>query len=444
MRDILLSLILAGGLGIALRRPDIGALLWAWVSIMNPHTLTYGFARGLPWAQMVALVMFFAFLTVPRRRYGLPWSGGLVLMFLLVGWMTLTSVFSINPSDQVWDRWVFVMKIFLMLFISLAVLRGRTDIERLIWVVTLSLAFYGVKGGIWTVLTGGASRIWGPPGGMIAGNNELGVALILVMPLLYYLFATSSHKWVRRGLIATMVLTTFGILGTQSRGALLSLVTMAFLLGLKSKHPWRASLSLAMLVMLAITFMPDSWSNRMDTIGEYQADGSAMSRLWTWQTLWNLAVDRPLVGGGFRSDSEIVFQLYSPVEGRGQFGEVFVAHSIYFQALGEHGFPGFLLYVGIGIWTWFAGGRLAQQTEGDPEFGSWVPLLMRMCQTSIAGFAAGGAFLSLMNLDVPFYIPAVVMLTQATVKARRAAAPVPGPIAARGAPAGQTPQKAIP
>lgn len=420
MRDILLTLVLSGLLGVSLRRPDIGVLLWTWVSTMNPHTLTFGFARSLPWAQLIAGVSIIAFLTTPARRHGLPRSTGLVVMVLLLVWMSVTSLFSINPWSDVQERWIFVMKIFVMLFLTLAVLRGRTDIERLLWVIVLSLAFFGVKGGVWTILTGGGGRVWGPPGGMLADNNSLGVGLVTVLPWMYYLFVISERRWVKLALGASLAFTAFAILGTQSRGALLALLVMAFVLGLKGKNPWRSSIALAVLVAIAIAFMPDSWTNRMDTIQGYQADTSAMSRLWTWQTLWNLAIDRPLVGGGFRSDSAIVFSLYSPVEGREIYSQdVYVAHSIYFQALGEHGFPGLFLYLTLGFWTWFAAARLSRQTEGDLEFGSWVPLLMRMCQTALIGFAVGGAFLSLMNFDVPYYIPAIVLLTQATVNAAR-------------------------
>lgn len=423
MRDLIFSLVLGGALAFALRRPDVGVYLWTWLSTMNPHTFTYGFARSLPWAQVIAIVTFIAFLTTPSRRHGLPRSAGLVLMVLLVAWMCVTSLFSINPPADVTERWIFVMKIFVMLFLTLAVLRGRTDIERLIWIIVISLAVFGIKGGVWTVLTGGGGRVWGPPGGMLADNNSLGVGLVTVLPWMYYLFAITGRRWLKLGLGLGLVFTAFAILGTQSRGALLSLLAMAFLLGLKGKNPWRSSIALAALVVLAIAFMPDSWTARMDTIQGYQADTSAMSRLWTWQTLWNLAVDRPLVGGGFRSDSAIVFSLYSPIEGREIYSQdVYVAHSIYFQALGEHGFPGLFLYLALGVWTWVAAARLSKQTVGDPEFGSWVPLLMRMCQTGLVGFAVGGAFLSLMNLDLPYYIPAIVLLTQATVKASRSTA----------------------
>ena len=51
----------------------------------------------------------------------------------------------------------------------------------------------------------------------------------------------------------------------------------------------RFTLGLVVVLALAIAFMPDSWTSRMETIGTYQEDTSAQSRLWVWNTLWNVA-----------------------------------------------------------------------------------------------------------------------------------------------------------
>jgi probable O-glycosylation ligase (exosortase A-associated) len=427
VRDVVLALLMAVLLPIALRRPDVGAYLWAWVSLMNPHQLTFGFARSLPWAAAVAGVTLLGTVFYKDRK-PMPVNGGTVLLLMLMAWMTLTSFFALNDHALVWDRWIFVMKSFVMLLVTFMLLRGRTDIERLIWVVVVSVGFFGVKGGIWTVLTGGSGRVWGPPGGMLAGNNELAVGLVLLLPFMYYLRETASRRWVKLILFWSMVFASFAILGSQSRGALLSVLAMAFMLGLKGKYPVRTSLGLGLLVVLVIAFMPDSWTQRMDTIQTYQADTSAMSRIWTWTTLWNAAVDRPLVGAGLQADNLRVFAKYAPVDGYEVFqGKVFVAHSIYFQALGEHGFPGLALYLGIGLWIWFAAGRLARTARTESEFASWVPLLMWMCQVSLIGFAVGGAFLSLMLLDLPYYILGVVVLTHATVHEHRRRRPLGRP-----------------
>ena len=432
MRDILLTVFIAGLLPFVLRRPEIGAYLWVWLGMMNPHKLTYGFAHSLPFAQIVAILTMVGFV-FSRNKKPLPINGGVLLLLLLFAWMTVTSAFSINDTTAVWDRWLFVLKIFLMLVITLMLLRGRQQIDWLVWVIVISIGFFGVKGGVWTLATGGGGRVWGPPGGMLEDNNSLAIGLVMILPLMFYLQQTTPRRWVKRGLVACMVFVAFSILGSQSRGALLAVLAMAFALGLKSSRPVRFSLGLLALIVMALAFMPDSWTQRMDTIQEYNADSSAMSRIYTWQTLWNLALSRPLVGAGFGADNLGVFLQYAPTDSRFDLfqGRVWVAHSIYLQALGEHGFPGLLLFLALGLWLWRAAGKTAKQAAAHPELASWVPLLMRMCQVSTLGFAVGGAFLSLMNLDVPYYLLGIVILARATLqdplKPRRSAFVHPGP-----------------
>lgn len=421
MRDIALTLVLALLLLRTLRRAETGAYLWAWLSLMNPHRMTWGFAGGIPFAQLAAGFTFIGLL-FSRDRRPPPMSGGIVLMLMLWGWMTVTSIFSINPSDLVWERWVFMTKIFVMLLVTLMLVHSRQRMEILIWTVVGSIFFFSVKGGVFTILTGGNFRVWGPPGGMLEGNNPLAVATLIVMPLAYYLYTTLHSFWLRRGMGACMVLSGISVLGSQSRGALVALLAMAMVFGLKSKHPVRFSLGIVVMLVIGIAFMPAAWTARMDTIQDYQGDTSALSRIYTWTTLWNMAVDRPLVGVGFRSEVLETFQKYVPNDPKyvGLFeGKSWVSHSIYFEAMGEHGFVGLFLFVGMYGWVWFAGGRLAKRASTMPEFQDWMPTLLRMCQVGVVAYAAGGAFLSLMKLDLPLYLLAFVtmckvMLDQAT------------------------------
>ena len=136
--------------------------------------------------------------------------------------------------------------------------------------------------------------------------------------------------------------------------------------------------------------------------------------------MWNAAVDRPLVGAGLEADNPEVFARYAPRDAEFAVfaGRVYVAHSIYLQMLGEQGFVGLGLFLLLGWLTWRTASRLARQMKDDDEFGAWMPLLMRMVQVSIVGFAVGGAFLSLAYFDVPYYFVAFVVLCDALVRAR--------------------------
>lgn len=428
MRDIALTTVVALLLLMVFKHPVVGAYVWAWLSLMNPHKLTFGFAFNLPFAQATAVVTLLALLFT-RKRQPLPINSMVVVQMLLLGWMTLTSFFAIAPVDAVFSRWLFVLKINVMLWVTWMLVCDGKQLRVLIWVVTLSVAYFGIKGGVWTVLTGGGGRVWGPPGGMLSDNNALAVGLVVLMPMLYYLRQTEPRAWLRHGLTVAMAACAFSILGSQSRGALLGLLAMAFFLGLKSKHPVRTSLALVVLGVVAVGFMPESWTSRMDTINAYQSDNSAMSRIWTWHTLWNAAVDRPFVGAGFLADNREVFARYAPTdEIYKQFqGHVFVAHSIYFQMLGEHGFVGLGLFMLLGLLTWRTAARVARQARNDEEFGPWLPLLMRMVQVSLVGFAAGGAFLSVAYVDLPYMIIGFVVLGDALVKRRQRQGPAATP-----------------
>jgi probable O-glycosylation ligase (exosortase A-associated) len=433
MRDIALSLVIFGLLPFVFKYPVLGAYLWAWVSMMNPQKMTYGFAYDMPFAMIIAVVTLLNFLFT-KKKFPLPRDAIVIVYFALLAWMTVTCFFAMAPAASVFDRWLFVMKTHVMLFVTLMLVRERKHLVWLVWVVTLSVVFFGIKGGVWTVLTGGGGRVWGPPGGMLQGNNELAVALVMLMPFLYYLQGSVTQRWGRYLIAFFMVATAFAILGSQSRGALLALVAMLFFLGLKGKHPVRTSVVMLALGALVIGFMPESWTARMDTIDAYQQDSSAMSRVWAWKTMYAAALDRPIVGVGFGADSAAVYSDYAPQTAEFQQfeGRVFVAHSIYFQMLGEHGFVGLGLFLLLGLTTWWTAGRLARKTRDDPEFGPWMPLLMRMTQVSLIGYAVGGAFLSLAYLDLPYYIVGYVVICDALVRQRAraltgqpAAAPAP-------------------
>ena len=257
MRDILVSLVIIYLLLRTLRNVEYGAYLWTWLSLMNPHRLAYGFATTLPWAQLTAVFTFMA-MVFSRERKPLPLNGGVVALILLWLWMTLTAVTSINPSDIVWERWIFVSKINLMLLVTLMLLRGRQQIDRLVWIVALSVGFFGIKGGAFTIGTGGAYRVWGPPGSMLEENNALAVGLIIVLPLFYYLRETVADRRLRPFLLVAMLLMVASVLGSQSRGALVALVAMGMFLGFKSKHPVRFSLVAVLVLVVGIQFMPDA------------------------------------------------------------------------------------------------------------------------------------------------------------------------------------------
>jgi probable O-glycosylation ligase (exosortase A-associated) len=252
--------------------------------------------------------------------------------------------------------------------------------------------------------------VWGPMSTFIEGNNEIALALIMTIPLMHYLQTLSSNKWVRRALTASMLLCAVAAIGTYSRGALLAIIAMSGFLWLKS----RQKVGLGVLAMMAVppllAFMPDQWSQRMDTINTYEEDESVQGRFNAWWMAYNLAKERPLTGGGFEVTTPDLFFRYAPDP-----YDIHAAHSISFPALGEHGFVGLGISLLLGFMTWRTGSWIIRNTAGS-EAHAWARNLASMIQVSLIGFAVGGTFLSLLYFDVPYYLMAAMVVTRILVE----------------------------
>lgn len=408
MRDILIvGIVLLGSL-YALRRPWVGAILWTWVSVMNPHSLTYGFALSFPVAAIAAGATLIGLVATKDRQS--PFSEApAIWLALFVCWICIGYPFSYNVdgSSMMLSK---VLKIDIMALVTLAVLRTRRDIEVFIWVLVGSLAFYGVKGGIFTIQTGGNYRVWGP-GGFIGGNNELALALITIIPLMRYLQLQAANKWIRHAMMASMILTAAAALGSHSRGALLALGAMAGYLWLKSPQKMAFGMVLLVAGIGLVAFMPDEWSARMNTIQTYEEDASAMGRINAWWTAFNVAKTH-VTGAGFDMYTYEIFARFAPNP-----ADLHAAHSIYFQVLGEHGFIGLFLFMGIWLSTWRTASWLIKHC-GKDENTIWCKHLGAMCQVALLGYAVGGAFLSLAYFDLPYNIMIAVVLAKMWVLRR--------------------------
>lgn len=397
MRDIILAGVLGVLAPLGLLHPWMGVMLWCWVSLMSPHRMTYGFMYDAPVAMITGVVTLLGLL-LSRDPKKLPLAAPLVWLALFAVWIVVCYPFSIVPTSYNIDQVDKVLKIYLFTFIAVAVLWTRKQVDVLIAVCALSIAFFGVKGGVFTILTGGAYRVRGD-GGFIAGNNEIALAMIMIIPLLYYFVVTQTNVWVKRALWLSMLLTAVAVLGTQSRGGLLGILGMTTAFIARSQHRARLIVPILLVTMFVIAFMPESWWERMETIGNYKEDESAMGRINAWIVAWNVARDH-FFGGGFYLESPTIFDRYAP---NPEF--IAVAHSIYFQVLGQHGFVGLALYLCFWISTWRTCRWLARHAKSFED-----QVLARMCEVSFVGFAVGGAFLNLAYFDGPYYLMAALVV----------------------------------
>jgi probable O-glycosylation ligase (exosortase A-associated) len=396
MRDYAITAFILGMLPVVLRRPWIGVLLFAWLSLMTPHRFAWGFAYNFPFALIVALATM-AGLVFTKDEVKYDVSPVLILLLLLPLWTCVTYVFALEPADAT-PRFVEVMKVFLFVHIAAMVLRTRKHLDWMVWVIVVSVGYFGLKGGFFTILNGGAGRVYGPPGdSFLSDNNAIAVALIMIIPLMFYLRGESKSAWIRHGLLAAMGLSAMAVLGTYSRGGLLGVGAMLLFQWVKSQRKILFALLVVPLIPVGIAVMPDRWFDRMNTISSYEEDGSAMGRINSWKTAINIANDRPLVGGGFELYTEKTFARYAPNP-----ADVHSAHSVYFQMLGEHGYVGLVIFLSAGIAAWLTARRTIALSRGRADL-EWADRLARAFQVSLVGYAVGGAFVNIGYWDLVYY-----------------------------------------
>lgn len=406
MRDLVLAPIILWLCISAIRHPWIGIMGWTWISLMNPHASTWHL-NSLPVAAAIAVsTLLGTLLTKDRRDFSITPETSLLMAFML--WICITLPFSLVVDDSLmmWNR---VMKIDFMVLVSLVLLYSKRHLLVLTWVVVGSIGFYGVKGGLFTLLTGGAYLVWGPTNSFIEGNNELALALIVITPLFRFLQLQTTSKWVRRGITAAIILCVAAALGSHSRGALLALAAMAAALWWYGGRQFGILVGILLILGGALLFLPEHWFSRMNTISDYQSDASALGHINAWWMAWNLASDR-FFGGGFSIYDLDVFNRYAPNP-----TDVHAAHSIYFQVLGEHGFVGLFIFLMLWSLVWRNAGKLRKEAKKVPET-KWLSDLGAMCQVSLVGYAVGGAFLSLAYFDLPYNILILIVLARRWIK----------------------------
>ncbi len=426
MRDLLVAAIVFGSLPFILKRPFLGILLLAGLGYMNPHRLCYGFMLTMPVVQIVAFVTLIGMLTSKEAKQ-MVWSREIYVLIMFIAWMGITTsqAFFLPVATE---QYIKVIKIQILTFMTLVMLTSRERVHWFIWVIVLSLGFYGVKGGIFTILKGGIHRVQGPYGTFIAGNNELALALVMTIPLIRYLHLQETNKYIKPALALGMMLTAIAAFGSQSRGALVALAITGAMFWVKSRNKIATLLLIVVTGVVALSIMPPEWFQRMNTIKTYEEDSSAMGRIIAWKVAINIANNR-VTGGGFETWHPSVFFRYGS-EGKDSRD----VHSIYFEVLGEHGWIGLILFVTLLAMTWFKSSSIIRMARKMPDAG-WARDLGAMIQVSLVAYMSAGAFLGLAYFDYVYHLVAVVVVVHHLVSRKLQATGLParaGPEALAG------------
>ena len=147
------------------RGPFVGVLMWFWIALMVPNAWVWGGPfKSIPYSLIVAVSTLIAFVGAKNEPRLPPINKTTVLLVMLMLWISVTTIFAIGPSVQVYDKWELSEKMLLMTIFSYTLLNTQERVEKLLIVCVASIAFWGVKGGLFAIMTGGGARVYGPSG----------------------------------------------------------------------------------------------------------------------------------------------------------------------------------------------------------------------------------------------------------------------------------------
>ena len=412
MRDIILVLATLFYLPASLMAPAAGLLCWEWFSIMNPHRQVYGFATGQSFNLVIAVATLLGWLfSAERKRFtpdALPWV--LLVWFF---WMTVTTIAAPVP-EVAWSYWNLVIRILVPIFLVFVLITNRVRIQGMVWVLVIAIGYYGVKGGGY-MLAGNGGVIFGPPSSMISDNNALALAVVMQLPLVYYLWRRTRLAWLRFGLALAIPLEILMVFGSHSRGGVIALSVMLGAFWLRTDRKIVYGLIGAVIVAGALAMLPEAFWERINTLNNVQGDASFQGRVAAWRVAVDCAQDYFPFGAGFYTPQlATIFNRYLPDDAP------HAAHSIYFQVLGEHGFIGLAIYLLVLLLPLYNASLVVWRTRKDPEL-AWAHDLAELIRIALVSFYVGGAALSVAYFDGYLVLAALTSTLRELTAPKRAA-----------------------
>lgn len=415
LRSLFMSMVYFGFLGLGVGAPFIIALGYVWVDAFRPQDVAYVILNQFPVAMIMGAAAIGSYVLLDRRHPP-RWNAISAMQITMAIWITVTMVWSVAGAFG-WTKWDWAFKTVVFSAFLPLVIRSRMQIEAFVQVYLMSLAGTFIPYGLKVMISGGG---YGRDLGLVGGNSGLSeggllsTACLMAIPLALFLASHTqlAPRWKITPFgywgVAALALAT--AIGTHQRSALVGLIAMAGVLMLRGKHKFLLILVGAAVAAILVYFMADSWINRISTIDDYKTESSAAIRILVWKWTLEFVKSYPL-GGGFHS--YIINQITLPGEGGAmQFGRAF--HSIYFEMLGEHGWPGLFLFLSIAGMVLLQNFNISRRTAKIPEL-EWCAGLAVAIQSGMAAFLTAGAFVGIAFQPMFWYFVAMTVCLRSYV-----------------------------
>lgn len=267
-------------------------------------------------------------------RFAWP-EGGLLVAFVAAAALScLTALWPGYAVEGVSD----LAKMALVYFFIANCANSERGLRGVMWVMVIG-GLFPAAGTLKNYLSGNLDEGRAAWVGIFANPNEVAYALVILVPFAAYLAA--PRRWgLRLLLLAIVLLYIAAIFVTFSRGGLLGLVAVIALCAWRNRNRWlQAALVLALLG--GLLFAGRFWT-RDEGFSQLSSDVTVGQRLATSVAGFNMFLDHPLLGVGFRC-SVIAWPLYAPPGLQSR--NALVTHNTFIQVMSETGAVGFVPFM---------------------------------------------------------------------------------------------------
>ncbi len=425
IRSLFMTLIYLSFLGLGIAAPFILTLGYVWVDTFRPQDVAWYILNQIPVALIMGIAALAGYFLMDRRsppRFTLT-----TLLTLLIGcWVTATMYWAEVPLAG-WSKWDWAFKtVMFSAFIPL-VIRSRVQIEAFAQVYVFTLAANFIPFAAKVLISGGG---YGRNLGLLGGNGNLAeggllaIAVLMTIPLSLHLGRHTQlmprTRLVKLGYIGLAGCALLTALGTYERSALVGMTALGGYMLMRSRRKLVFGLCLALIGVTIAYMMSATWVDRINTIAAPTNESSALLRLLLWSWTIKYVAANPF-GGGF--NSFLVDRIELP-DGSVIFGHAF--ESSYFEMLGEQGWVGFGLFLGVLTLAFFGLRRLARRTRRIPHL-AWCADMSDALQAGMVVFMTAGAFLDVaFQPEIWYFIAMSVSLREYVRRVEQQAAPTVG------------------